>query len=126
MKNLCHKYLGILQVEIEDLKDDLNLFLGVLQDRHERRVITDYVFAENSAILRNEILGLDECIRAIAGCVDFEDESIDNVREMLKQEIGGRLDQHGYVPAVKQLLIRKLDKIAAYLRLNEPAPSGAG
>ncbi len=126
MKSLCRKYLKILQVEIEDLQDDLNLFLEVLQDRHLRHLVTDYVYNENSATLRNEILGLRECVRALENYEAAPCSSIEQVRDDLKKEIFRRLDEHGYVPAVRALVGKKLDKIAVYLKLGESTAAVPG
>ncbi|HUX13009.1 MAG TPA: hypothetical protein VMW87_08255 [Spirochaetia bacterium] len=121
MTNLIKKFQKILLVEIEDLHDDLDLFIQVVVDRHQNRQITDYVYAENIAILRNEVLGLEDCIR---GCADLDPGSIasaDDLAEFLKVRFKKRLDAHGYVPALYTLLAKRIEKIATYLRLEEAA-----
>ena len=56
MKDLCRKFQRLLHVELEDLREDLDLFVEVMTARHESGEITDYVYNENLAVLRNEIM----------------------------------------------------------------------
>ncbi|WP_455382453.1 hypothetical protein [Salinispira pacifica] len=122
MKNLLKKFQKILLVEIEDLHDDLDLFIEVINDRHREHQITDYVYNENLAILRNEVLGLEDCFR---GCAELEAGDVTNAAELaaaLKTRFRERLASHGYVPALNSLLAKRIDKIAAYLTLEESVP----
>lgn len=121
MKNLLRKFQKILLVEIEDLHDDLDLFIQVVNDRHRDHQITDYVFHENLATLRNEVLGLEDCFR---GCEEIDPgdaRTADDLAAALKLRFRERLRSHGYVPALNTLLEKRIDKIAAYLKLEEAA-----
>jgi hypothetical protein len=118
MKDVYKRFRSILLIEIEDLHDDLKLFIEVINDRHEHRLITDYVYQENLAILRNEVLGLEDCLH---GCPDLEShdvQSVDEVAELIKHDLRDRLSQRGYVPALYALLEKRIDRIAGYLKMD--------
>ena len=119
MKNLFRKFQKMLLVELEDLHEDLDLFIQVIKDRHESRLITDYVYRENLAILRNEVLGLEDCSH---GCEDLDLDELTSVDEMaafLKLRLKQRLISRGYAQALYTLLEKRLDRIAGYLRQEE-------
>jgi hypothetical protein len=118
MKNLLGKFRKILMVEIEDLHDDLDLFIQVIDDRHRARQITDYVYNENLAILRNEVMGLEDCLRGCSTLDPGTTDSVDELASYLKGSFRERLRSHGYVPALNSLLDKRIDKIAAYLKLE--------
>ncbi len=125
MKNLLRKFQKILLVEIEDLHDDLDLFIQVVNDRHRDHQITDYVYNENLAILRNEVLGLEDCFRGCAEIDPGEVSTAEDLASALKLRFRERLRSHGYVPALNSLLEKRIDKIAAYLKLEEAAAGAA-
>lgn len=121
MDAMHRKFLKLLSLEMESLKDELELIIGSLDSRLARREITDYVRNENLAVLRNEVMGLEDCIR---GCPDMDFSGAETPRdlvEMSKEYLSHRLGEHGYVPAVYRLLEHRLDKIAAYLSVDADA-----
>lgn len=116
MKDVCRKFHRILLVELDDLKEDLDLFVSVMETRHASGEITDYVFNENLAVVRNEVLGIRDCVR---GCEEIEStgiSSVDEVATQFKLRLRDRLTEHGYVPALYALIDKRVDKIAAYLK----------
>lgn len=118
MATLCAKYLKLVSLELESLKDELQILADGLDHRLARHEITDYVRNENLAVLRNEILGLDTLIR---GCDDLdlsEDKTIDEMVGRTKQRLRERVQHNGYVPALALLLESRLDKVAEYLKLD--------
>ena len=124
MKDLCRKFLKILHVELEDLEEDLDLFVEVMESRRKAGEITDYVYRENLAVIRNEVLGLKECIR---GCDELDQvagTSVEEVAAAIKRRLRERLAEHGYLPALYALLDRRIDKIASYLKREIAEPAG--
>lgn len=123
MKDLCRKFLKLLLVELEDLGEDLAFFTEMMERRHRSGQITDYVYQENLAVLRNEVMGLADCLR---GCADLElmgGKSVAEISAGVKARLHERLKERGYVPALFALLDRRIDRIAAYLS-GETAADG--
>lgn len=123
MDRLCKKFVKLVSLELESMRDELEMLITQLDERLARHEITDYVRNENLAVLRNETLGLEECLR---GCADLSfdtqaevAQSIDVLAERTKEQMRERLSSKGYVPALYPLLERRLAKVAAYLKLDE-------
>lgn len=121
MEKVYQRFLKLLAIELESLKEELEVIINSLDLRLERHEITDYVRNENFATLRNEVLGLQDCIK---GCEDFDLSSattMDELVTMTKDFVQHRLRQHGYVPAVYRLIATRIDKVAAYLSVDANA-----
>ncbi|MFW5729737.1 MAG: hypothetical protein ACOCYC_02530 [bacterium] len=120
--NVMHRtFLKLLFVEMESLKDELEILINSLDNRLARREITAYVRNENIAVLRNEVMGLEDFIR---GCPEFDfsgAETPQDMADMCKEYLHGRLREHDYVPAVYRLVAHRLDKIASYLSVDDDA-----
>ncbi len=117
------KFIRLFEVEIESLHDEIEIILSSLDERLAKHEITDYVRNENYAVLRNELLGLEDCLRA-----RFEeraDASLDDIAEEVRRCVRQRLIDHEYVPAVYGLINRRIDKIVAYLRSDVAPEPGA-
>lgn len=124
MKSLGRKFLKMLLVEIEDLKEDLDLFVTAAEERRRANKITDYVYNENLSIFHNELLGIKECVHECEELFLREGASVDEIREEVKLRLLARLQSHGYVAALYRLLEARVDRIAEYLRSE--AAVGAG
>ena len=127
MKTVGRKFLKLLLVEIEDLKEDLDLFVTTTGDRRRANEITDYVCNENLSILHNELLGIKECLHECEEYVLSEQCPIDELCASLKQRLRLRLEKHGFLPALYHLIERRIDRIAAYLKSDiEERPLSGG
>ncbi|HUX21989.1 MAG TPA: hypothetical protein VMW69_12180 [Spirochaetia bacterium] len=120
MKDLCRKFLRLLRVELEDLKEDLDLFMEVMSARHDSGEITDYVYNENLAVLRNEVMGLHDCMRGCADSESFGQGTVQEIADAFKERLHARLKEHGYVSALYSLVDRRIDRIAGYLKSEFP------
>ena len=65
MRQIKKHYLEILRIELEDLREDLQLLIDECQRNRENGKITDYVFLENVTLFKNELLGVDEFFKII-------------------------------------------------------------
>lgn len=114
----CEKFQRLLSIEIEALKDELAEWVELLDRRRERAEITEYVRNANKALLQLEIMGLGHMLE---GCIDLpidNEESIDELSEHVKAHLHERL-QHGQYPeALYRLVLEKVDKVGAYLKLE--------
>lgn len=118
MKGIARKFLRLLAIEIESLHDELEVVINSLEDRLARYEITEYVRNENFATLRNELLGVEDCLN---GCGEFsvaDDAGIEEVAYAMKRFVRARLHEHGYVEAVHTLIEKRIDKVVAYLKIE--------
>jgi len=112
---LIRKYVQILEIELDDLKEDIELLIEKNQSREKDGAITQYVLLENLAVLRNEICGigsfkkiLHTMNQADYGCVqDF----IDDVEIRFKKKI----EDCGFAEGIFTLVQRKLKKVLTYV-----------
>lgn len=121
MEQVARKFLKLLTLEIESLAEELEVLIETLDVRLQRHEITDYVRNENFATLRNEVLGLRDCIR---GCdsLDFSQaQNVDELVEMARKCLYDRVEERGYVPAVYRLVSQRIDKIRSYLSVDANA-----
>ena len=121
MEQLTRKFLKLLTLEIESLAEELEVLIDTLDVRLQRHEITDYVRNENFATLRNEVLGLRDCIRGCEG-IDFSKaQNVDELAEMARKCLYDRVQERGYVPAVYRLVSQRIDKIRRYLSVDVDA-----
>jgi len=143
MISTYRKFIRLLQLEVESLHDEIEIILSSLDRRLADHEITDYVRNENCAILRNELLGLEDFLRSTfmtdgraalrdAGTLNdasldaasLDEASVDEVAERVRGYLRRRLAERDYVPALYALIDRRIDKIVAYLKTPERvAPS---
>jgi len=113
----------LLQLEIESLHDEIEIILATLDRRLADHEITDYVRNENCAILRNELLGLEDFLRTEFTFDVRDDASLDEIVTQVKAYLRRRLEERQYVPALYGLVDHRIDKIVAYLKSPEPTGS---
>ena len=115
MKDLLHKFLGILKVELEDLEEDIEDLLEICQRRKDNREITDYVYQENKTLLLNEIAALKSLIHSLD---ELDTGKFASQQEMFKEVdclIHARTRESAFPEAVYSLVKRRLDKVVQYL-----------
>jgi hypothetical protein len=112
------KYLKLLAIELEDLRDDLETLIANCLERMERKEITKYVCFENMAVLRNEILSIDS-VSQILSSVDVDDyDDLDALMNDLDLRFWEKLKEHGFPQGPRRLIRRKLEKVLQYMRME--------
>ena len=119
MVSLYGKFTRLLELEVESLHDELEMMLDTLDERCANHEITDYVRNENSAVLRNELMGLEDFLRARLGPAgeSADKTSLEEIAEEAREFLRARMRARDYVPALYDLVSRRIDKIVSYLRL---------
>ena len=109
------KYLGILKIEIEDLIKDIELLIEVHKKKYDNQEITQYVYRENIAVLKNEV----SCLKNFIECIDSIDaEKYQSLQELVDQvevQFKTQLHEHSYAQAVESFVKRKLKKVSHYM-----------
>ena len=115
MKELCGKFMKILKIELEDLKEDVLLLEELYKEREKKGEITRYVRLENSGLLEHEIAGIQHLMNSLDaltldGCADLE-ALVERVDEHMK-----RKNQEADFPDVVYHLSRKrLHRVHKYI-----------
>ncbi len=120
MISLYHKFVRLLELEIESLHDELEIMLRTLDERLANHEITEYVRRENHAVVRNELLGLEDFVRTEFGVTERDGASLEEIEREVKSYLSRRLSERDYVPALYELVCRRIDKIVAYLKTSTP------
>lgn len=115
-----HKFIRLLQLEIESMHDEIELIMKTLDERLAKHEITEFVRNENCAVLRNELLGLEDFLRTEFSFGERSDISLGELVKEVRAYLRRRLSEREYVPALYELVSRRIDKIVAYL--EEPNP----
>jgi len=115
MKDLLHKLLGFLRVELQDLEGDVTDLLEICQRKKDNREITNYVYLGNKGLLLREIAGIKSLVQGL----DELDAGKFSSRQEMFREIDRRIlektREGDYPEAVYSLVKRRLDKIVKYL-----------
>lgn len=115
MRQVKKHYREILQIELTDLKEDLDCMIERVQQNWQSGKITERVCKENSALFKNEKLGVDE-FAAILNRQDLDrfaslDEMIDSLKAAFRDTAGRLALAHAVVICVE----RKLEKVRKYV-----------
>lgn len=116
MKDLKRKYLRLLALEIEDLREDIEALIRDTESRMARDEITRYVCLENLAILRNDILSVENVERILEQVHAEEYESLESLVSDLERRFSEGLAGRGFPEAPLLVIRRKLGKLAQFVR----------
>ena len=109
------KFIRLLRIEIESLHDEVELILKSLDQRLAAHEITDYVRNENAAILRNELMGLEDFLETV-GKEECEGATLEECVDTVKSYLRRRLKERDYVPFLYELLERRIERVVDYLQ----------
>jgi hypothetical protein len=106
MSSLYRKFVRLLNVELESLRDELQVLVEHQDKRLADKEITDYVRNYNVAVLRNELMGLHDA--------DSEG-NIDEITDEVCGYVKHYFESRDKVPAIYELVKLRIDKIKTYL-----------
>ncbi|WP_020613379.1 hypothetical protein [Sediminispirochaeta bajacaliforniensis] len=112
MKEKLRKFLRILSVEISAMEEGIVVLLDSTSERHDRREITEYVWTENSALLRHEL----QILKAIHEEVDrLSAESFSSVDEAGDAVLSILTERSDAPRALYSFFQRRMVKIYRYI-----------
>ncbi len=115
MKKKIKNYLTIMTLEIDDLEEDIKYLISKAKEKKNGGHLTNYVFMENQAILKNEIRAL-ECFKKLIKKTNPKDfRSIDGLIQYLREEFKVIVDANSYAEAILIFTDRKLHKVKRYV-----------
>ena len=107
--------MEILRVELDDLKEDLELLINESEKERRNGRLTDHVFFANLALFKNELLGVDAFFKIIDGTDPDVFENLDDLLAHLRSAFREKVRVYGLAQAVNVCVERKLKKVAHYV-----------
>ena len=111
-------FIKIFQLELEDLKCDIQLLIEKYTQDHDKDKITNYVFKENVALMHNEIFGIDGLYKQAKLFDPLQFKSIDDVVKAIDDWLEMLCKQNNQVKSINILVKRKIEKIRRYIEGN--------
>jgi hypothetical protein len=115
MRHPNTRFIQILRIELDDLKDDIDQLLEACRREREKHELGDHVYLENLAVFKSELLG----IGAFSEILDDTDpesfETLEGMIEELGRAFKAEIESRGLAPAVNVAVERKIAKVAKYL-----------
>lgn len=108
-------YLNILALELDDLHEDIDNLMKECISQKEDCIITNYVYMENLANLKNEMLGLDVFSKIINALNPESYDSLDSMIDALKKLFSEKMHEYGIINAIRLLIERKMEKVKKYV-----------
>ena len=122
MRNVNEAYLAILKIEMADLHDDIQVLIDECTKEREQGGLTNYVFMENLALFKNELLGVDAFQKVIddtdIGSFPTLDEMVDHLTVTFRE----KAKVCGLAEVINIYVARKLDKVRKYVTQIQPKP----
>lgn len=112
------KYLQLVKLEMEDVKQDLSESRKVLEKRFAEMDITNYVFLENLATLKSEMLGIERVEKDLLE-MKSDNRDCSQLRVMLDSHFESVVSESAFPEALLNIIRRKLDKIDRYISIVE-------
>ena len=109
------KFIRILTLELDDLTEDIEQLMALDKSRCEKGEISNYVYLENTSLLKNEISCLSSLGKFVAS---VDPEGFETVSALLDHITGGfrTLRKEGcYSPAIESMVLRKLQKVFTFV-----------
>ncbi|MHC4917547.1 MAG: hypothetical protein ACYTGB_18890 [Planctomycetota bacterium] len=115
MKHIKERFVKILRIELEDLREDIEQLIDECKHEMEHPRHNEYVYLENLAVLKNELLGLGHFAR-ILDEIDVEaDADLDAVIAHIKTSFTTEIERCGLAPAAIRLVERKIEKVRKFV-----------
>jgi hypothetical protein len=115
MKRRKKHYLEIMRIELDDLKEDIELMIKKCQQDHKNWKITERVFLENVTLFKNEILGIDKFSSILDQTDPDEFENLDDMISHIKDVFRKTRRVNEIAEAINVCIERKLTKVAKYV-----------
>jgi hypothetical protein len=110
-------FLDIFAVELQDLDEDIQMLIDEYNQKHDKGKITNYVWMENIALMRNELTGVESFISEVKRMNADNYETVDALIDDLRGRIKKRVEEKGLAESVIMLIDRKIKKVSEYIKI---------
>ncbi|MBN1604214.1 MAG: hypothetical protein JW915_21570 [Chitinispirillaceae bacterium] len=108
-------FLQMFTMELEDLHKDIELLIEKYKDEHDHEVISNYVFLENLALMKNELFGIDSFLQEVKEIVPASYTDVHDLITHLKKQLLNRCHEKGIASSAFILSERKMNKVLSYI-----------
>lgn len=108
------KYLRMLRIELEDLRDHIHQLIRDYEERQARADVTEHVAQENVAVLRNEDLALRHFIRIVDSMDPAAPGTVDDLIVALQRRFDQEVCLSGLSRAACIFAARKMRRLNEY------------
>lgn len=115
MQEKIRIFLKMFVLELEDLHKDIELLIERYTDEHDHDVISNYVFLENLAVVKNELFGIDSFVVDVRKLRSDDYTDVHQLIDFLKTLLLNRCHEKGIVSAAFILAERKMKKVLSYI-----------
>lgn len=114
-KTRREKFMKILRVEIEDAKEDIELFIECLKEDHEKGKVSNYVFNSNVGILQNELLGIDDVLKELNNINPTDYKDFHALADAIEKYFEDFFTRHALIKAGFILVKNKIERVRGYI-----------
>jgi hypothetical protein len=111
------KFIRILNSELDDLAEDIEQLMGTYKERYEKGEISNYVYLENNALLKNEISCLKNFAQLTMHIELDRFETLEELYAFVEMEFKRQLKEGCYTHAIEGVVERKLQKVLNYVKI---------
>lgn len=120
MSPVGRRFRRLLTVELESLRDELQILVEHQNRRLANHEITEYVRNSNVSTLQNELMGLEDFLREECCLNVDEDADVWEMAEAARSGLRRYAVTHDLVPALSEVVNLRIGKIVGYLREDAP------
>ena len=108
-------FLQILCLELDDLNEDISILIEECEKKHCNDEISNYVFLENLAVLKNELFGINSFLEDVKKTNSTDYDNLDSLIEGLMNILQKRINEKGIAHSIINLIDRKMKKVKIYV-----------
>ncbi len=111
MNSKCKKYLKLLKLELDDLKDDATILIDEMNKKHNEKNISHFVYLENITLLKKEILDIDSLEKWLLNIDISKFQTVEELNKYIINEFKEKIKKHNIIEEIYFLIERKFNKI---------------
>lgn len=115
MATTSEKYLAVLRLELADVQHDIEALIEGITKERESGELTNYVFLENLALFRNELLAVNAFDRILDKVDPVAHAELHELVDYVRTSFRAQVEAGGFAEAIIGYVERKLDKVERYV-----------
>ena len=115
MRNIHNRFIRILEIELDDLKEDIQLLIDECERQHQDGKTTPYVHKSNVAVFRSEEKGMEHFKEALRHLVVDESDDLESLIAKSRLAFRQKIQSCSLAPFIEELVERKMQKVRRYI-----------